>query len=81
MISIESHILETLSFFDPMSLEQIILDFDESVVIQHPNFTKVELSQLLAELKKRRVVKVIKQEGETLWVKCYKKRKKWYQIF
>ena len=81
MSSIENHILETLSFFDPMTAEQIILDFDEKILLEFPEFTKNELFIELARLENLKIIKVIKQNGEDHWIKCYKKRKKWYQFF
>lgn len=81
MSDIENHILETLSFFDPMSIEQIILDFDEKILMKNPDFTKKELFVVLDDMRKRKILKVTKQKGEKYWLKCYKKRKKWYHIF
>ncbi len=81
MSAIEIHLLETLSFFDPMSLEQIILDFDESILINFPDFTKNELAMLLQDLESKKQVEVTIIDKEKQWIKSYKKRKKWYQIF
>ena len=43
-------VLETLSFFEPMSLDKIILDFDKSVIEKMPDFTSDELEKILKYL-------------------------------
>ncbi|MCO4754436.1 MAG: hypothetical protein KC478_08125 [Bacteriovoracaceae bacterium] len=77
---LEDEVLKTLSFFEPMSLEKIYLDFNESFLLSRPDFVVEDLGHILATLKKKKLVKEIKASSQKEWVKIYP-RKNWYKKF
>ncbi len=75
---LEDEVLKTLSFFEPMSLEKIYLDFNEGFLLSRPDFVVEDLGQILANLKKRKLVKEINESSHKEWLKIYPK-KNWYK--
>ena len=74
-------VLETLSFFEPMSLDKIILDFDKSVIEKMPDFTSDELEKILKYLEKKGKVKKIHLEKSVQYIKVQKRVSKLKRIF
>ncbi len=79
MQQLKDHLLETLSFFECMSLEKIILDLDEKIVKEFPEFTKDKLEALLRELEQDRIIKSYRLEKDLCWKKIDKTRRTWSQ--
>ena len=73
-------ILETLSFFEPMTFEKIILDFDPVKLRLFPHFNREVLNERLTYLKKKKKIKIIKGK-ESCYIKKVPKRPWWKQIF
>ena len=80
MENLEKQLLQTLSFFDPMNLEKIILDFDTQVALENPDLNQDVLLKHLAILVNKRLVTVSIQDGEQFWIKRMKKRTIWRRI-
>lgn len=71
MLDLREHLLETLSFFDFYSVERIILDMKEEVLLNYPEFTKDNLVELLQELEREKLVERKRVEKEEFWKKIY----------
>lgn len=65
----EDLVLETLSFFEPMTEEKIILDFDGEKLKLLASFTKEDLKLVLEKLEKEKKVKVNRQTKEWTYIK------------
>lgn len=72
-------VLETLSFYEPMSLEKIILDIDSERIKDCDDFNKEMLENILNELVSKKLVKEKKLEGEKNWVKVFRHKRNWWQ--
>lgn len=69
-------VLVTLSFFEPMTFSQIILDFDEEKLLDFPNFDKDQLQEIINELEKKKILKRVIIDKEIGWIKV-QPRKSW----
>lgn len=71
---LERLILENLSFYEPISLEKLLLDFDQEVVEDHRELTVDDLKSELERLMKRK--KVVKEviKGREYYKKIVPKR-------
>lgn len=74
-------VLETLSFYEAMSFEKMILDFDEKKLKALGEFSREELEEILNILVKNKKVKLTMENGEPRWQKIFKKRKKFFGLF
>ena len=74
-------VLETLSFFEPMSLDKIILDFDKEKIEKMKDFTSDELESILKHLEKKGKVKKINLEKGVQYIKVQKRASKLKRIF
>ena len=84
-IDFENLLLETLSFFEPMTLEKIILDFDAKEIKKYPQLEASDMKEALRRLQKAKKIKKIKikvgKNSEDAWIKIYPKRPWWKRIF
>lgn len=71
-------LLETLSFYEAMSFENIILDFDSEKLKSLGDFSRDELEEILSELVKEKKLKLTKINGELRWQKVFKKKKRFW---
>ncbi|EQC49062.1 hypothetical protein M899_2752 [Bacteriovorax sp. BSW11_IV] len=71
-------LLETLSFYEAMSFENIILDFDSEKLKSIGDFSRDELEEILSELVKEKKLKLTKINGEPRWQKVFKKKKRFW---
>jgi CTP-dependent riboflavin kinase len=79
-MSIEEIIQETLSFYDPLTVTQIIMQTDMEKLKTHPNFTKENLIELLSQLEKKKLVtKGSSKDGDT-WLRVIPKRSLWQRL-
>lgn len=78
---LEVLILETLSFFENMTLEKIILDLDQNKLKQFPDFSKEDLLDLLNKFERERLVKKIQIDQEVMWIKIRKQNNSWFKRF
>lgn len=79
--SIEDFVLMTLSFFEPMTFSQIILDFDKEILKNFPDFDQERLHEILKILKKKKLIKEVRIDKEMGWIKIQKKRPWWKRFF
>lgn len=73
-LNLEEKLLETLSFFSPMTLEQIYLDFDEDYLLEHSNYTYDDLIECLASLEKQNKIKSSGKDKSKVWIRHYPKK-------
>lgn len=71
MKDIETIVLETLSFFEPMSLEKIIIDTNSEDAKSNKDFTHEALLNVLNELVKNKKVKTYKINGDLHWQRIF----------
>jgi UDP-glucose 6-dehydrogenase len=81
MDEIDNIILETLSFFEPMTKEMVILDIDKDRVQALSDFSIEELEKRLENLVKQKLVKREKKSGDVFFLKQMKKRPWWKRFF
>lgn len=80
-MTLEDLVLSTLSFYEPMTFSNIILDFDSEALSEFPQFDKEELQQILVQLQKKKLIKKIKIESETGWIRVLPRRPWWKRLF
>lgn len=73
MNEIEYIFLETLSFFDPMTKEQIILDLDSDLLLTLNKFSLEDFDKVLNRMVRAGNVVRIEVNGEPAWMKKKKK--------
>ena len=77
---LEDLILITLSFFEPLTLSNIILDFAADKLLKFPKFNKEELQLILTKLEKKKLVKKMILDKEIAWIKMQKKPNIWRRL-
>ena len=80
-IKIEELVLMTLSFFEPMTLSHIILDFDNDLLLNYPDLDKDQLLQIITTLEKKKCIKQVKIDKEIGWIRVHPKRSWWKKLF
>jgi len=79
---IDTIILEALSFYTPMTKEQLILDLDSKKIRAIPQLDLELLEKRLSYFVKKKKSKIIVTEGEKTYIKLYpKKRGTFYRNF
>ncbi|MBT3236450.1 MAG: hypothetical protein HN353_10905 [Bdellovibrionales bacterium] len=73
---LEEMILKTVSFYEPMTIQAIILDLDPAGCSEFPQLTTEELKECLLRLNKRGVVKIIKG-SEISYLRVLAKQGSW----
>ena len=73
--NIDDLILESLSFYTPLSIDQIILELDDHKIKQFPNFNLDTLEKRIRYYVKVKKIKVLKSDGKVTFLKMYPKRK------
>ena len=73
-MNLEEKVLETLSFFNPMTLEQIYLDFDEDYLLENHKYTYDDLMDCLKSLEKDRKIKSSGKDKSKTWIRIYPKK-------
>lgn len=73
-LELEEKLLETLSFFSPMTLEQIYLDFDEDFLLENHTYNFEDLMCSLKKLEKNKKIKSIGEGKEKTWIRVYPKK-------
>lgn len=74
-------VLSTLSFYEPMTFSKIILDFDNNLLKDFPEFSREDLQEILKVLEKKKLVKKTLQDKEDAWVRVLPKRAWWKRFF
>ncbi|MFA6237827.1 MAG: hypothetical protein WC635_10905 [Bacteriovorax sp.] len=78
---LENLVLITLSYFEPMTFSKIILDFDSEEIKNFPDFDNVKLQEMLSSLEKKKLIKRVKIDKETGWIRVLPKRSWWKRLF
>lgn len=73
-------LLETLSFYEPMSLEFILLDLNDHFLKENPNLTTEDLLATLHDLNRQKKIKKIKKQGQLHWLRVFPKKSLWHRI-
>lgn len=81
MDKIDELVLETLSFYEPMTFANIILDFNDELLAGFPDFDKEQLVQVLSHLEQKKLIKKVMQEKEVAWIRVFRKRSWWKRLF
>ncbi len=77
-------ILSTLSFYEPMTLEKIILDLDSESLSRYPQFGRDHLEEILGQLVRQKSIKMKKIEGDRTWIRLFPNKslwQKWKSLF
>ena len=77
-MQLEAELLKTLSFYEPMSMEYILIDLSKEFTLENPHLTTEDLEQSLRRLRKQGKVKRIKQGKDVFWQKTFPKRS-WFR--
>jgi hypothetical protein len=82
---LESQLLITLSFLEPMSLEYILIDLSKEFLLAHHDLTTQNLEEsltALVALKKLRKISPKKNEAETQikWIRIFPKKSLWSKV-
>ena len=78
---IDELILESLSFYTALTLDQIILDLDHIKVQNIPEFNLDILEKRIKFFVKTKRVKVLKSKNEVTFIKLYPKKKTFLKRF
>ena len=73
---VEELVLETLSFYEPMSFELILLDMPRERILDIPNFNREDLEKALSSLKESKKIKELSlnSKNEICWIKVFPKK-------
>jgi len=77
MDQLDDILLETLSFYNPLSREEIIAQMDTEKIQACPNFTIEDLDNRILQLIRRDAIKVGERKGDRTYVKNFPTRTKW----
>lgn len=80
MNQLENELLQTLSYFEPMSIEYIYIDISKEFTISHPEITIDDLLQSLNDLEKKKLIRSFRNEKQKYWQKVYPKKSLWFRI-
>lgn len=72
--NLEELVLVTLSFFEPMTLSQIILDFDNEKLKDFPDFDKEQLQEIITILEKKKLIQRVLIDKEAGWLRMQPKK-------
>ena len=78
---LEGIILQTLSFYEPMSFSKIVFDIDTELLKAYPHFDRNQMLLILSSLEKRGLVKRSGHGSESQWIRSMKKRSVWKRFF
>ncbi len=81
MEKLQEMLLETLSFFSPMSAQMIILDFDREKIDSMRELTLEDLEKSLSIMVKKGLVRRTKSGEDIAWQRVFLKRKPWWRRF
>ena len=73
-------ILSTLSYYEAMTIAQIILDFDMEKLKEFPNFDRDILLDILSDLEKKKLLKSTGNNQDKTWIKIMPKKSWWRRL-
>ena len=89
LTKLEELVLGTLSFLEPMTFSQVILDFNSEKLLSFPEFDKDQLQNTINSLEKKKLLKKVVIDKEEGWIRIQPKRSRigllmkfsWWPIF
>ncbi len=73
-MTLEEELEKTLSYFEPMSLEMIYIDFSNEFLTANHSYTIEDLELALKSLEAQKKIKRSKKEKQIFWIKLYPKK-------
>jgi len=73
-MELDQYILETLSFYDFMTKEQLILDLDPVKLLEFSNFTLDDLEKKLVALAKKGKIEINRDEADVRYRRLFPKK-------
>lgn len=77
---LEDLVLMTLSFYEPMTISNIILDFDDDKLKAFPDFDKNQLQEILHALAAKKLIRPVKIDKEEGWIRIHPTRSWWKRL-
>lgn len=77
---LEETILGILSFYEKMDFSKIVLDLNQEFIQKYPQFHREELEGILKKLQQKKLIKIIKEKGDTFYLRVQKKRSLWKKL-
>lgn len=72
---LKDELLVTLSFWEPMGIDQITMQLSECLLLKHPELTVEYLHQVLKELEDEKKIQCLLQDEKYQWKRIMAKRK------
>lgn len=79
--TLEELVLVTLSFYEPMTFSNIILDFNSEALAEFPDFDKEQLHALIKDLEDKKLIKRVTIDKEVGWLRIHPRRSWWKRLF
>ena len=76
---LELLLLETLSFYEPMTRAQILMQLDEKRIEELSHYTFGDLEQMLKDLTKKGTLKECSLGLDRAWQRVFKRRRTWWR--
>lgn len=77
---LEGLVLQTLSFYGPMTLAKVIMSFENEILKKHPQFNQEDLENILQKLRRMGLVRKSKINGQQAWQRIHPPQT-WYGKF
>lgn len=71
---LENLILQTLSFYEPMSFSKIVFDMDSNLLKTYPDFDRDKMLLILEKFEKNGLVKRSGEGSDSIWIRTLKPR-------
>jgi hypothetical protein len=81
LIQFQDLLLETLSFYEPMTISKMIFDFDEKKIREFRQLEQSDLMNCLKKLERAKKIKKVKIGTEDAWMRVLTRRPWWKRIF
>ena len=81
MSELETLVLGTFSFYEPMTFSKVILDIDSNGLKEFPDFSREDLEFVIKSLVQQKHIKAVKIDKEIGWIRVKPRRSWWKRIF
>lgn len=78
---LKDELLITLSFWEPMGIDQITIQLSEPLLLKHPELTIESLHQVLKKLEDEKKIQCFKQDDKYVWKRIMPRRRPALQRF
>ncbi len=68
---LEGLVLQTLSFYEPMTLAKIIMSFENEILQKHPHFNQEDLEGILKKLRRLGLVQSRRIKDQLTWQRVH----------